>query len=380
MKNLAMFFCFLFFCNLKAFAQDTAENKCSFLEKSNEARELLKESGVGFRRANKKISSVIVSRDILLVVSDKNCQKIKLVRLEVNALSRNRFEFKVITSGYNVERISGAGITRLIFKVTDKDTGEELIVWDSRHLHLEKQRTSPRDLFYFPYSDAFLSQDIIDLGTVNLFEIMEKSKAELCATGTKSKAYPDKLLCEVIPDLWLATLGAIEQTDDADFFSDNQKAISKFLIHVARNKENAFYYSVSADGARGLMQFMNSRRIDTYNDVKRRYPAVKLISDFEKGTADMKNSIKAAICLADLNLSSLPIRARDLFLKNPNIGGTFIAAAHNGGAGRARTLWREFERGTINFSNFKTTRRVLLKETENFVNKYLVFWKILESR
>lgn len=337
-------------------------------KKSTEAREILKKESVTFKRAGKNSKSKIVSRDILLAVGSESLDKINTVKLVVDVSKSARdkgFKFKVATPGYNVERISGAGITRLIFRVTDQKTNEELVVWDSRHLHLEKQRTSPRDLFYFPYSDLFQEEYSTKKGREFYKNITRESQEELCATGTKSKAFPEKLLCEVFPDFWPLTLGAIEQMDDGEFFERPEYSVDKFLAHIARNGQDAFFYSVSVDGARGLMQFMNSKRFPTYNQTRKDCLEIGLFSDFEKGTADMKNSIKAAICLADKNLSQMPDSAKEKFLEDPFVGGEAVAAAHNGGLGRAL--------------NFLKGKRIP-KETQNFLKKYKETWKILESR
>ena len=332
-------------------------------QKSLEAREIINKESVGFKRATKSPNSRIVSRDILLAVYSLADDVIKFVRLEV-AVSRSirdtSFNFKILTPGVWVERLNGKGVTRLEF-----DVGINSIVLDSRHLHLENQRKSPRDLFYFPYSDTFQDEYFTKIGFERYKNITRESQNELCATGAKSRAYKDKLLCEVFPDQWLMTLGAIEQMDDGEFFDDSEYAVKKFLAHVARNGENAFYYSVSVDGARGLMQFMNSRRFPTYNQMRKACPQIGLISDFELATANMKNSIKAAICLADLNLAGMPESAKNKFLRDAFAGGEVVAAAHNGGLGRAL--------------NFLRGRRIP-KETQNFVKKYKETWNILERR
>lgn len=337
-------------------------------QKSIEAREILKKETLGFGWTGKGKSYRIVSRVILLAVGFPTKKKINVINLEVEvpkSARRKSFKFEVLTPGFNVERLSGAGITRLNFKVFDKKTGEGLIVFDSRHLHLEKNRTSSRDLFYFPYSDIFQDEYFAKIGLEFYKNMVRESQNELCETNVKSKAYREKLLCEVFPDHFFLTLGAIEQMDDGEFFSNSDYSVKKFLAHIARNKENAFFYSVSQDGARGLMQFMNSRRYPTYNQTRKNCPEVGLLSDFELATADMKNSIKAAICLADMNLSKLPESAKKNFLEDQFRGGEAVAAAHNGGLGRALN----FLRG-----------RKIPKETQNFLKKYRKTWKIFESR
>src|SRR3989344_1400843 len=99
-------------------------------KKSLEAREILKQEKVSFRRASKSSNSRIVSRDIVLATYSQFQNSIKVVRLEVvvpKSLNNSSFNFKVVTSGLDVERIAGKGIIRLEFKVVDKSTKEELL-------------------------------------------------------------------------------------------------------------------------------------------------------------------------------------------------------------------------------------------------------------
>ena len=345
-------------------------------QKSLEAREILQQNPVKYRVRNGRI----IAREILIAVYNSLLDSIGLARIEVPVPSAKPFSFNLLTPDFLVEHISGSQIIRLRFNIFDQDANIQLIALDSRHIHTERQRREARDLFYRPYSDIFQEDYFTQKGWSFYKSIVRESQEELCATGAKSRAYPEKLLCEVFPDHLLLTLGAIEQMDDGEFFADPDYSVKKFLAHVARNGADAFFYSTSVEGARGLMQFMNSKKIGTYDLVRKKYPEVNLISDFEKGTADMKNSIKAAICLADMNLEELPQNARDRFETDWFLGGIFVATAHNGGSGRALRLWREFEKGLIDFDDFKPKKGLLPKETENFIKKYIAVWKILESR
>jgi hypothetical protein len=355
-------------------------------KKSLEAREILKKESVYFRRAGKSTKSRIVSRDILLAVGSPSADKINTVRLSVEVPKSTHggsFKFKTVTPGYNIERTSGLGITRLIFKVTDKNTNEELIVWDSRHLHLENQRTSPRDLYYFLYSDYFLQEDVTREGSDFLSGSIKEVQKEICQKKIMSRAFPGKSICDIYGDIgkYLYALGASEQIDDGEFSKSSDYSISKFLVHVGRNKEQAFYYSVSADGARGLMQFMNKKRNMTYKWVKDSYPEAEFISDFEKGTADFKNSLMAGWLLFDLNISKLSNDARSLVLISPKLGGFLGAAAHNAGWKRgAKRLFAEIITGKITVETKDFGKSKVPKETRGFLNKFSYVWDTVQER
>ena len=355
-------------------------------KKSAEAREILKKESTTFKRAGKGKNSRIVSRDILLAVGSLSADEIKVIRLVVNVPKSTRdrsFKFKVATPGFDVERISGAGITRLIFKVTDKDTKEELVVWDSRHLHLENQRTSPRDLFYFPYSKYFLREEVISAGSEFLSGSIEEVRQKVCQKQIMSRALPEKPMCLVYTDIdkYLYALGASEQTDDGEFSADSENSLSKFLVHVGRNRENAFYYSISEDGARGLMQFMNKKGNMTYKWVRDSYPEAGLIPDFEKGTANFQNSLLAAWLLFDLNISKISGEARNLILINPKLGGFLGASSHNAGWKRGgKRLFVEIVSGKITAETKDFSKSGIPRETKVVLKKFSLLWDKSQER
>ncbi len=382
-KKLLWFVCLLLGAGGMAHAQRISPD---FLrEKSQEARVLLEQIPVKYYGSGKGKNFKPRTREIVLAAYSLERDTVETIKIETPIVQKkNSFAFTVKTPGYRVARLSGRGVTRLIFDVADA-SGEQMIVLDSRFMHFEN-KISPRDLFYAPYADSFIQESFILEGYEYLFRTVREAQNELCAANVLSRAYPGKRVCEVIPDLWFATLGLIEQTDDGEFFGRacvghvgcDEVAVWKALVHIARNHEQAFSYSVSVDGARGFMQFMNTRRIPTYRSMRARYPEALLHEDFEKGTADMKNSIKAAACLLDFNLSLLPEAARAQFLANPKIGGAYGAAAHNGGAGSAQRLYGAVaKQPSFSWTKFKAPRRTVLRETEGFIKKYLRTWDIL---
>ena len=344
-----------------------------------------------------KRGSSIVSRDIALAAYSQKRDAVEIIRLEVTvpqSVRDSRVILRVTTPGYFVERVSGKAVVRLVFRATDSHD-EKLIILDARHLHLEQQKY-PRDLFYAPFDEVFIDPTFMNEGQRELLRIISEARRELCKTIARSRAYPEMPLCEVIPDQAIASLALSEQMDDGEFFGTGCKeptctmyTMAKALSHIARNHEYAFGYSISADGARGILQFMNSRRIPTYSVVRKKYPEVGLTADYEQGTANIKNSIKAAICLFDMNLAELPEDAREAFKKDPVKWSVLGAAAHNAGAGKAIRLYGELRkhktfsevdwpRDTY-FENAFLRAGVVPKETIGFLKKYELVYQAMSS-
>ncbi len=352
------------------------------LAKSAQARSLLSQEAPQLHRQKRGARQVVVGRDILLAVYSSSRDAIEVVRLVAHVPQpRNRFIFSVATPGFRVEWIRGRGVVHLAFRVTDS-WGEELTLLDSRHVLAPGGNWS--DVYYFPYTDVLQQKFFAEGGSDFFLSKIAEAKEELCGLRVKSQAFPGKLVCEVFPDELLFSIALIEQIDDREFGgacpADNcrEYAVDKALVHLALNRENAFRYNVSRTGARGIMQFMNTRRIPTYRSMVRRYPEARLIEDYLSGTADIKNSLKAALCLLDWHLSILPQGVRDIFLENPRRGGIFSLVSYNAGPDDAQRLYNVFERQRLSLDDVEILRRVLKRETFGYITKYRGVWEIIE--
>lgn len=387
MKRFILFL--LLSCLPQAAFAATADLTAEFLaKKSQEARQILEAKKVGSETRKGKM----VSREILLAAYSPSRDKIELVRLKVEvSASKKKFVFSVATPGYKVERLRGQGITHLAFGINDRG-GEEMILLDSLHFMKDEKRGE----FYFPYTDIFLRRESVSSGLEYFLSRVREAQARLCELGVRSRSFPDKKLCEIFPDELLAALALIEQSDDDEFNGKCPRSeevglasriygncaeysVYKVLTHIVRNEEKSFSYIASRAGARGIMQFMGSKKVPTYQTVLANYPEARLIKDFPKGATDMKNSIVAAICLLDFYMANLPEGARGEYAKNQRLGGIFPVAAYNGGPKRSARLYEALSGRELTIKNLKIPKRTLKKETAGYIFKYLNVWSVLDD-
>ena len=103
------------------------------------------------------------------------------------------------------------------------------------------------------------------------------------------------------------------------------------LNQYGLKRGEAYRYSVSRASAIGPMQFTNRRGNGTYSMVVRRCPTARLDPNFERGATDLLNSMKAAICLFDIELKQMRPEIRARYRDNREVLGIFPVAAYNGG-------------------------------------------------
>jgi len=196
-----------------------------------------------------------------------------------------------------------------------------------------------RNKVYVPYSAAFYKPQVIAEGSKYLSELVDDAVKELREKQFKSRAFPDRLLVDVIDPYLVKSIAIIEHSDSRIYGdSEPERAMGKFLAILAANGENSFDFSVSSAGARGLVQFMPK----TYAGIRRVWPEMNLISDFQTGMADHTNAMKAQFALLDYELAMMPKDIKAMYLQNHTTASGFLAAAYNGGGSRVRKAWKQF--------------------------------------
>ncbi len=254
--------------------------------------------------------------------------------------SRKPLAFRTLTPGLKATHEKGTGAERLMFsfKARDGETlkvyGRKFPVFDNGLLKKKQWRAvaeTAKPIVYLPFTD-----DTFDLGFVNggkdyLLGTARRAIEELRAAKVRSAAFPGELLADAIPPELITTLAVIEQTDDMDYVEKQTGAFDEVLNQYGLKREEAYRYSVSRASAIGPMQFTNRRGNGTYALVVRRCPGAKIDPVFERGATDLKNAMKAAICLLDLELAAMSADIRDAYRGNPAVLGIFPVAAYNGG-------------------------------------------------
>lgn len=189
-----------------------------------------------------------------------------------------------------------------------------------------------QDVVYTPYSAPLHTPELVAAGEQTLRGNIAEAEADLRAGGVMSRAFPGKPVADVIDPKLVEAIAVIEHLGGASLLgSDAQDAADSFYVTVAANQDDAYAYSRSTAGARGLVQFIPS----TYALMAKRSD-LGLIKDFVAGMADPVNAIKAQIAYLDAELADMPLSVKDLYAVDPARVDEYLAAAYNGGDTRVR--------------------------------------------
>jgi len=260
--------------------------------------------------------------------------------------------FRVLTPGIEAKHIRGTGAERLMFAFSQdgdplKVYGRKFPVFDNALLK-RKQWTAvsqtAKPIVYLPFTEDTFDPGFVTAGKEFLVGTARKAIEQLRSAHVPSEAFPGELLADAIPPELITTLAVIEQTDDGDYLEKQELAFDEVLNQYGLKQEEAYRYSVSRANALGPMQFTNRRGNGTYSFVVRSCPGAKLDPIFERGATDLLNAMKAAACLLDLNLASMPADIRRAYRVNPDVVGIFPVAAYNGGARNVSKLYRVLTR------------------------------------
>lgn len=195
------------------------------------------------------------------------------------------------------------------------------------------------DTVYVPYDSAFYTPAMLAAGSDYLSFLIQQAYDELRAKGTRSRAFPDKLLVDVIDPYLVKSIAVIEHSDHVQLLSDDdpERTVGRFLVKLATNRDAAFDASISSAGAAGLVQFIPS----TYALMVKKRPDLGLIPDFRQGMADHQNAVKAQVAYLDEDLAGMAT-VRELYLKDKAKAAEYLAASYNGGSVRVRRAYTTY--------------------------------------
>ncbi len=391
------------------------EQKLSFItEEGKVTREVFKKNKKGKLIKYHIVSSVhkIVARPVYLCAFKESDQTWHVVKVFVKypiPKTYKKFPAWVATDGYEIVHVAGSGVTRLVFDLTQN--GERLTIYRYRHAWFTKDplKTSAHEIIrtasavnYTPYQSDFRDMGLRNIGASFFQTELTAAFNDLERQKVISRAFPEQLLSTVIHPKQPMILAAIEQTDDGQFIANPEEATNAIFIEYALNRGRAFNWSVSSANAIGALQFTNKNGDGTYDLVVREYPNAHLNPNFENGTRDLRNVLKAAICLLDLELAHLPL-VRDFYLKNPRLGGIYPVAAYNEGGGGARQLYSLISKNHVDLEQedvvlpeklFERIKRIVTfrkkkshihmksvmnHETYLYIKKYMYVWKYLDG-
>jgi hypothetical protein len=212
---------------------------------------------------------------------------------------------------------------------------------------LESERRSlfsRNAILYTPYSSALMQPALVEAGRIYLLEKIAIARQEL--KHIASQAFPGQSLANspaFTPEDYLKVI-VTEQMDPGRFYSivsdsvrlnrqqntDLTRLAERILVIVGANREDAYRFTGSCAGARGITQFTPTGMRVVWDS----YPSAGISRNFHKATSDQVSAVKAEICLLDKYLSEIAGEYPKL------IGSGFekyaAAAAYNGGPERVK--------------------------------------------
>jgi hypothetical protein len=315
-----------------------------------EAAELLQDVPLHYTYVRKFWRETLRGRPVIFAAWSEREQSWHLVEIEVPfPIPRLRpgkpLAFRILTSGYEATHARGVGAERLMIDIYHD--GEQLHVFGRKYpmiempvvkrLGVRKAVEAAEVTHYLPLSDHAAPLFVTE-GQALLRTTAEAALTELRTRKVPSFAFPDRLLADTVLPETLMSLAVIEQTDDADFFAAPAKALNDTIGQYGLMQLQAFTLSVSRANAAGPMQFTDKRGRGTYSMVARRCEGADISPDFESGARDLRNAMKAAACLLDLDLAGLPREVRNEYAAHPAPVSIFEVAAYNGGGRNAARL------------------------------------------
>ncbi|MBS1172077.1 MAG: hypothetical protein H6R12_907 [Proteobacteria bacterium] len=323
------------------------------------------------RTVVRKETHVALSRRITLAAYDECDGSLHAVAVRVphplpaHAAGNGRkavptFVFTRLTPGYEVSHEGGMGVARLKFSVS-KD-GRPLTVLAMKHPRIPSRYWRSGDpqllddtkaVVYSAYQPEYhrrpFTEDLVEAGVRRWLGDIRGALEGLKQSGARSFAFPEESLAQLWPPEVLLMLGTIEQADDGEFRADALRTAEAIAIEYAMNSE-PFYYANSSADAIGPYQFTDNwkgSRPGTYSSIVRRCSDAQLISSFDRGARDLKNSIRAAVCLLDLELARMPDDALRLFREDYQVGAAYPIAAYNAGGRQSAKLYSELPPGDL---------------------------------
>src|SRR5436309_324599 len=241
---------------------------------------------------------------------------------------------------YRVDWWNGFNSSITILKPENTAVVAVLYALDPKH----EKELGQDAIIYSPYSSALLQPELIAAGREYLLDTIDQARSEL--EGVPSRALPELSLdkAAAFSNEDYLNIVLVEHMDPGRFSSitagdvalsaekerDVARLAERILVIVGANQEDAYRFTGSYAGARGLTQFtLMGMRVVWDN-----YPGAGVSRDFLKATSDHVSAIKAEICLLDHDLAELSQDYPDLVASG---SGKYAAgASYNGGPSRVR--------------------------------------------
>lgn len=289
--------------------------------------------------------------NFLLAVEDFRERRIRLVRIT---------ERGCVTPGFDVTKVRDNGVGSR-FEVAYP---ENMAILALRTM-VKAENNGHREVVYTPYSPEIDTWQVRQTGLGYLTRQIELAYEDLREKNIRLSGF-DRLLADTMPTGELSlVLSIIEHIDPVRFEhcqeGEEANLVREVLTVIGANTTNAYAYSKSPAGARGLFQFIPK----TYKRLQEKYPQAGLKRAFVPGCNDHINAAKASLLLFDSDLSYLPKEWLSDARSNVRAIGAYLAAAYNCGAKRV-------EESAKLCGNEWTCR--LPTETKIYLKKFDLVW------
>ena len=271
------------------------------------------------RKKEKLVREKVLRPNFLLAVEDLKERKIRQVRITDKGC---------VTDGFQVTKNQDNGVGSK-FEVTYPESMAVLALRTT----VRSGKNSFTEVVYTAYTPEIDTWQVRNAGLDYVAEQIELARRDLEARNVNLTGFdgPDDDI--MLPEVALV-LSIIEHIDPVRFKNcpevDKIALVHEVLTIIGANTTNAYAYSKSPAGARGLFQLVP----DTYRRLRDKYPQAGLKKDFVLGCADHLNAAKASLLLFHSDLADLPRERLSAIRKDARAAGMYLAAAYNCGSGR----------------------------------------------
>jgi hypothetical protein len=304
------------------------------------------------RKREKLVLEKVIKPNFLLAVEDLKERKIRQVLITDKGC---------VTDGFEVTKNRDNGVGSK-FEVTYPENMAVLALRTT----VRSGKNTFREVVYTAYTPEIDTWQVRKAGLDYLARQIELARGDLEARKVNLIGFNGLDDDIMLPEVALV-LSIIEHIDPVRFKNcpeaDKIALVHEVLTIIGANTINAYAYSKSPAGARGLFQLMP----DTYKRLRDKYPQAGLKKDFVLGCTDHLNAAKVSLLLFDSDLADLPRERLSAIRNDAWAAGMYLAAAYNCGAGRvgksARKCGNEWA-------------CLLPEETKIYLKKFDVVWDL----
>jgi hypothetical protein len=226
-----------------------------------------------------------------------------------------------------------------------------------------------KEVVYTPYCPEIDTRQVREDGLNYLKRQIESARADLVEKNVRLRGF-DGLSDEFAPVEISLVLSIIEHIDPLRFKNcapgGETALVHEVLTVIGANTADAYAYSRSPAGARGLFQFIPR----TYDKILRKYSEAGLNSNFVSGCSNHLNAAKASLLLFDSDLNDLPDDYLHAMTGDVQAVGRYLAAAYNCGSERVK-------KSLTGCTNGWTCH--LPEETKIYLQKFDKVWNMRKS-